>query len=121
TVLIEWFARTQADGTRNTALNPICGLVFVDIYTSHQLWWHVLEAQATTGVGGKGVATIKLASSLGHTTNYRTRTFHADMVGIVSSGKALDRDPWNTLHCFQHAAVRQGADVIGGDCIHKRV
>src|SRR5690606_33551861 len=81
----------------------------------HQLRRDLLEAQAAATVGAEHVAAVELAADEGQAADHHAAAFGREVVGIVTRREAGNRDAGNALQGFGDAAVRQGADVLGGD------
>jgi hypothetical protein len=112
---VERQAGAQVDRARDAALDHVGRRALEHVDAAHQFGRHVREAQGAAVVGREGVAAVQFRTHEVQAADHDAAAFAREVVRIDAGGEAVDRHARNALQRLGHRAVRQGADILGGD------
>ena len=94
----------------------------VDRDGAEQLGRNVGEVdRLAVDAGGEGVAAVELGADEAEAADDDARTFDREVIGIVATGEAVDRERRGRAAAPRSPNGRESADVLGGDRVDDRV
>ena len=113
--IVERVAGDEVDRARDAAVDHVGSGVLEHFDPAQQFGRNVVERQLAAAVGREDVTPVQFRTDIGQAADDHARTFDAEAVGIVALDEAADVDAGDALQGFGHRAIRQGADVFGGN------